>query len=158
MTREPLLSEGTVSALFFDQAQILVHGRPGKITEPCELADAVIAMLVRRVVLVEDCGDILLGRGLPADVLALGLRVLHSASYTGTDDREFKLGKDSADLDKGLRHGIDLPGAAINRNGAENDETHLLLLDRVNPQSPFCVQVPQPSRSFRNSRSSEQKA
>ena len=81
--------------------------------------------------LVENCGNVVLGGGSAADGTALGLCVCHAAFHSCSNDGQLQFRKDGAHLDEGLAHGIDFAVAAVHCNGANNHQPKPLLLDGV---------------------------
>lgn len=90
--------------------------------------------------LVEDRWNVVLCRGLPADVLALFAGVCHAAFYPCANDGKLQFREDRRHLNEGLAHGIDFAVSAINCDGAEDHQPHALLLDRVDdPAKLLCA-------------------
>ena len=81
--------------------------------------------------LVENGGNVILRRGLPADVLPLFTGIRHVAAHSGADDGQLQFSKDCRHLDEGLAHWVDFAVTAVNRDTAENDESHVFPLNGV---------------------------
>jgi len=81
--------------------------------------------------LVEDRWYVVL-RGLrSADLLALGLCVLHSAANSVADHGQLQLRKDATHLDECLAHGVDLALPAIHRDAAHDHQPKVLVLHDI---------------------------
>lgn len=79
--------------------------------------------------LVEYRRDIILRGGLASNPVALGTGVGEATTHTSPQDRQLQFREHGAHLDECLAHGIDLSIAAINRDGADDDQPHVLFFD-----------------------------
>lgn len=111
--------------------QILVHCRPTQPANPHQLTHIHLARGKRRIVFVEDCGDVILRCLRSADPAALLFGIRHARLHSGPDDRQFQFCEHSRHLNECLAHGIHVAFSAVNHNAAYNLHPHVLALDDV---------------------------
>ena len=76
-------------------------------------------------------GDIIPGYTWPANLPALGFRILHTTAYPCPDDAQLQLREHRAHLDERLTHRVNLSCAAINGDAPDDYQPEPLLLDDV---------------------------
>lgn len=111
--------------------QIFVHCRPTQTANSCQLTHIHLARDKCRIVLVEDCGNVILCGLRSADLAVLLLCIPNSAADSGSDDGKLQLCKHSRHLNEGLAHGINVAFSAVDHNAAYNLQPHVLALDDV---------------------------
>ena len=111
--------------------QILIHRRSTQPTHPCQFADIHLLCRIRRVMLIEHRRDIVLRGWPPSQLSAIRLGVLHAAAHTGADHLQFQFREDACHLQEGGGHGVELSGAAVDSDAADDDQTQVFIADDI---------------------------
>lgn len=98
------LQAGHLLTRLLHHLQIPIHRRPAQLTDSRQLADVHLLRDVRRIVPVKDRRNVVLCQLSSADSLALGFRILHAASDSGTNDGQLQFCEHRAHLNKRLAH------------------------------------------------------